>query len=145
MKLSKKIKGSVYAERILIKTKKGRELLLKYSGYTKDRRCIAQPQMLSIKEFHQLCQIICSDGFDVLAQLIERIAKECDELTAPKAYRKFFAELARNSPACGMVQIAGCRQTSEILHSISKGSINIFSSENHRLLTTLKEKVPHPY
>jgi len=48
---SEKIKGSVHAERILIKTKKGQELLLKYSGYTKARRCIAQPQKLSTKEF----------------------------------------------------------------------------------------------
>ena len=68
--LQKKIKGSVHAERILIKTKNGWELLLKYSGYTKDRKCIALPQKLSTKEFCQLCQTLRSDG---LAQLIERI------------------------------------------------------------------------
>jgi len=120
------IKGSVHAERILVKTKKGRELLLKFSGYTKDRRCITQPQQLSTKEFHQLCQILCLDGFEALSQLIERIVKESGKLTASKPYRKFLAEIARNSPACGMIQIAGCRQACEILHLLSKGSVNIF-------------------
>ena len=139
---SENIKGSVHAERILVKAKKGRELLLKYSGFTKDRRCITQPQELSTREFRQLCQTLRLDGFEALAQLIERIAKESGELTAPKAYRKFFAEVARNSPACGMVQIAGCRQTCEIIRLISNNSVDIFSSENHRLLTTLQQKAP---
>lgn len=48
------IQGSNHAERTLIKYPTGRVLLLKYSGYTCDRKRIAWPQLLSPSEFKQL-------------------------------------------------------------------------------------------
>ena len=52
------IKGSRHVERVLIKSKKARDLLLKYSGYRRDRKPIAHPQMVTIKEFNQLVKLL---------------------------------------------------------------------------------------
>ena len=136
------IKGSAHVDRVLIKSKRVRDMLLKYSGYRRDRKPIACPQMVTIKEFDQLVKLLRSDGFSSLAQLLDKLEKKYHERTAPKPYRKFFSEIARNTPACGMVQIAGCKQTCSTLHAITKKSIDIFSPKHHRLWKDLSEKAP---
>ena len=54
-------------------------------------------------------------------------------------YRNFFL---KNTLACGMVQIAGCKQTCSTLYAITKKSIDIFSPKNHRLWKNLCGKAP---
>ena len=44
------IKGSAHVDRVLIKSKRARDMLLKYSGYRRDRKPIACPQMVTIKK-----------------------------------------------------------------------------------------------
>ena len=87
------IKGSAHVDRVLIKSKRARDMLLKYSGYRRDRKPIACPQMVTIKEFDQLVKLLRSDGFSSLAQLLDKLEKNYHERTAPKPYRKFFLKL----------------------------------------------------
>ena len=61
------IKGSAHVERVLIKSKKAWDLLLKYSDYRRDRKPIAYPQMIITKEFNQLVKLLQSDDFLSLA------------------------------------------------------------------------------
>ena len=136
------IKGSTHSDRVLIKSKKARDLLLKYSGYRRDRKPFTCPEMLTIKEFDQLIKLLRSDGFLALAQLLDTLEKKYHGRIAPQPYRKFFFEIARNSPACRMVQIVGCKQTCDTLHAITEQSIDIFSSENHHLWKNIYEKAP---
>ena len=48
------IQGSCHSDRVMLKTRKSRELLLKYSGYSRDRKCIRNPKHLTPSEFRQL-------------------------------------------------------------------------------------------
>ncbi len=73
------IRGSAHSERTLVRTKRAREFLLKYSGYSKDRKRLARPQSLTLKEFSQLCKGLRTDGFVALAQLLERLENESDQ------------------------------------------------------------------
>ena len=45
------VKGSLHPDRVLIKTKKARCLLLQYSCFKRDRKPIVCPQKLSDEEF----------------------------------------------------------------------------------------------
>ena len=38
------VQGSSHGEHVLVRSTKGRELLLKYSGFTRDRKRIARPK-----------------------------------------------------------------------------------------------------
>ena len=84
------IKGSAHSDRVLIKSKKARDLLLKYSGYRRDRKPFTCPEMLTIKEFDQLIKLLHSDGFLALAQLLDTLEKKYHGRIAPKPYRNFF-------------------------------------------------------
>ena len=84
------IKGSRHVERVLIKSKKARDLLLKYSGYRIDRKPIAHPQMVTIKEFNQLVKLLQSDGFLSLAQLLDKLEKNITKKQHQNHTRNFF-------------------------------------------------------
>ena len=87
------IKGSTHSDRVLIKSKKARDLLLKYSGYRRDRKPFTCPEMLTIKEFDQFIKLLRSDGFLALAQLLDTLEKKYHGRIAPQPYRKFFPKL----------------------------------------------------
>ena len=67
------IVGSKHADRVLLRSPKSCELLLKYAGVTKDRKKIKQPKPLSQAEMKALCSSINKDGFTSLATLIQRL------------------------------------------------------------------------
>ncbi len=136
------IEGITHAERTLVTMPKARDLLLKFSGYSKDRKRLARPRELSHVEFRQLCQSLRKDGFRVLADLIERLELESGRKVAPNPYREFLSELARNSPACGTVQVAGNNDALKALRLLARGSVNIFSSRNHRYLSIVQQSAP---
>jgi len=52
----------------------------------------------------------------------------------------FLSETAKTMSACGMVQIAGCKQTYSSLYAITKKSIDTFSPKNHHLWKDLPRK-----
>ena len=105
--------------------------LLKYSGFTRDRKQIAQPKQLTTTEFRQLCQSL-EDGFNSLSALLKRLKEQTHKSQAPDEYRSFLAEVALYSPACGMIQIGGDDQASAAILQVAQGTLNIFSSEHHQ-------------
>ena len=90
------IQGSSHGERVLVRSTKGRELLLKYSGFTRDRKRIARPKQLTTTEFRQLCQSLEEDGFNSLSALLKRLKEQTHKAQAPDEYRSFLAEVARS-------------------------------------------------
>ena len=116
---------------MLVRSTKGRELLLKYSGFTQDRKRIARPKQLTTTEFRQLCQSLEEDGFNSLSALLKRLKEQTHKAQAPDEYRSFLAEVARRSPACGMIQIGGDDQASAAILQVAQGTLDIFSSEHH--------------
>ena len=136
------VKGSLHSDRVLIKTARARYLLLQYSCFKRDRKPVACPQKLTDKEFKQLTEILHSDGFVALEKLLLKIEDQHQERLAPVPYRKFLSEIARNSPACGMVQIAGCKQACDVLKRIANRSIDVFLPENACHWSLLSENAP---
>ena len=136
------IKGSSHVDRVLIKTKKARDLLLQYSCFKRDRKPIVCPQKLTDVEFKQLTEILHSDGFIALEKLLLKIEDEHQEKLAPVLYRRFFSEIARNAPACGMVQIAGCKEACDTLKKVANRSIDVFMPQNSYYWNLLSKKAP---
>ena len=97
------IEGSTHTDRILLRSSQARNLLLEYSGFTKDRKVISRPKQLTLAEFNQLCHSL-KDGFHFLATLLRRLKQQTCKYLAPEEYRSFLAEVARSSPACGLIQ-----------------------------------------
>ena len=135
------IKRSSHGERVLVWSTKGRELLLKYSGFTRDRKRITRPKQLTTTEFRQLCQSLEEDGFNSLSALLKRLKRQTSKSLAPDEYRSFLAEVARCSPACGMIQISGDDQASAAILRVAQGTLNIFSSEHHQELLTVQRQL----
>ena len=92
--------------RVFICSTKGRELLLKYSGFTKDRKKLKHEKLLSSNELHTMLSLIEQDS-KALAKLITHIQNGKNDTVAPIPYNELFAELARNSPVCGTFQYCG--------------------------------------
>ena len=105
--------GSKYSDHIIVHSAHGRELLLKYSGYTKDRKRLIVPIALEISEFKTLLNLLEKDSI-ALAKLIKSIQNESSSLTAPSEY----IEIACNFPACGIFQYLGNEEVIEILKNI---------------------------
>ena len=120
---------------------KAQSLLLKYSGYTKDRRCLKPHKELSRSEFRELCHLTSSD-FPSLSSFFTKLCSDTEKAKSPSEYREFLAELARNSPACGIFQIRGEQQIINTISLIVSGSIDIFKSTNHSHLAALQTTVP---
>ena len=129
---------SRHQERILISSVKARSLLLKYSGYTKDHKCLKPHKELTRPEFRELCHLICSD-FPSLSSFLTKL---CSDTGKAKSPSEFFAELARNSPACGKFQIRGEQQVFDTISLIVSDSIDVFKSTNHSHLVVLQTTVP---
>ena len=67
--------GSRHSDRVLLKSRKSRELLLTYSGYMKDRKHLQSPVELTAAEFHQMKKFLHDEGAKPLADLI-RLSSE---------------------------------------------------------------------
>ena len=119
---------------VLLHQPKTRNLLLKYSGITSDRKKIRNPKSLTQIEFSSLKASISKEGFQALADLLARL-NSCRTRTCPEAYRVFLSEIARNSPACGLLQL-GCGrvadETQEVLEQISRNALDIQDSTNSK-------------
>ena len=115
------VQGSSHSSRIMLKSRKSRELLLKYSGYNRDRKCIQNPKNLSPSEFKQLLALLKKEGALPLAQVISHISSESHQRRASQPYREIMYELSLNTPVCGMIQIAGNSEALEAIRLISSG------------------------
>ena len=135
------IYGSKHSDYTFIHSPKGRELLLKYSGYTKDRKRIPDHKAISKTEWQNMCCLLEKDSKN-LVNLIVDLQKDQDLLTAQSPYSELFAELARNSPTCGIFQYCGNQKMLEVLTNITSGHLNIFDSANHTAFDLLQECVP---
>ena len=102
------LSGTKHKDRVLIQQPKTRQLLAKYSGITSDRKKIKNPKSLTQSEFSSLK---AKEGFQALADLLTHLNSSRTR-TCPEAYRVFLSEIARNSPACGLLQL-GCDRVAE--------------------------------
>ena len=135
------IVGSHHHERVLISFVKAQSLLLKYSGYTKDCKCLKPHKELTRCKFRELCHLTCSD-FPSLSSFLTKLNSDTKKAKSPPQYQEFFAELARNSPACGIFQIRGEQQIFDTISLVVSGSIDVFKSSNHSHLAVLQIRVP---
>ena len=67
------LKGSEHADRVLLKSLKSRELLLKYSGYSKQRQSLSSNSGLTLAEFSQLQNLCRKEGCNELLELISHL------------------------------------------------------------------------
>ena len=78
---------------------------------------------LTQSEFSSLKASLSNEGFHSLADLLTHLNSGHTRI-CPEAYRAFLSELARNSPACGLLQL-GCtgitEETKQILEHVSRG------------------------
>ena len=93
--------GSKHNDRVFVHSTKGRELLLRYSGYSKDRKKLSTHSYISANDFKTLVTLLEKDS-TALSKLVDQLYKDTGEPVAPFPYSKFFSELARNSPVCGI-------------------------------------------
>ena len=127
---------------MLLKTRRSRALLLKYSGYTPDRKCLKSPSDLTLAEFRELKSLLHKEGASPLANLLERLWQETRKRTSPQVYREFLCELSKSTPVCGMLQAAGNQDALHIVNAIATGSFDITNSANHKQLSILQEHIP---
>ena len=86
-----------------------------YSGYTKDRK---RPVELTAAKFRQMKKFLHEEGAKPLADLISRLSSESGCHTSPQPFREFLSELSRNSPVCGLLQVAGSDEVLGIMEAI---------------------------
>ena len=118
---SQPIPGSSHTNRVMLKSQKSRELLLKYSGYSRDRKCLHNPKSLTPSEIKQLQSLLRKEGAVKLAQVINPPESENNHRQAPKSYREFLYELSLNTPVCGILQIAGNEEAIRVVQLVAMG------------------------
>ena len=95
---------------------------------------------LTQSEFSSLKASLSNEGFHSLADLLTHLNSGHTRI-CPEAYRAFLSELARNSPACGLLQL-GCtgitEETKQILEHVSSKVISIQDSANSQQLAHLQ-------
>ena len=79
------VQGSSHTNRVLLKSCKSRALLLKYSGYSRDRKCIQNPKNLTASEL----QVLLKKRASTLAQAIRHPSSETHHRQAPQPYREW--------------------------------------------------------
>lgn len=135
------IRGSKHGDRVLLRSRRSRELLLKYSGYTKDRKRQQSPKELTTTEFRQLQKLLKEEGATTLTSLITRLVSESKCRSSPESFREFFSELSRNTPVCGLLQAAGSNDVLSIIDAIASG-VDISQPSHRGQLKLLQEHVP---
>ncbi len=135
--------GTKHEERILIRSPKARELLLKFTGITRDRKMLHNPNPLTETEVKSLCSSHKNEQFKCLADLVSRVISETRSRTCPEPYREFLSEIARSSPACGLLQLGSeTEKVKSILLKVASNTIDIQDSTNHHDLTALQVNAP---
>jgi len=135
------VKGSEHADRVLLKSLKSRELLLKYSGYSKQRQCLSSNSGLTLAEFSQLQNLCRKEGCNELSELISHLSAGQNPKVSPAEYKEFFSELSRCSPVCGTFQIAGNLQALEAIEKVCTGQ-NIKHPSKLSYLKAIQEHAP---
>jgi len=69
-----------HSQWVLLKTVKSRDLLLHYSGFTKDRK---NPKQLTMIQFRQMLKLMRDEGATILADIVNRLFIETGQRTAP--------------------------------------------------------------
>ena len=133
--------GSRHSVQVLLKSRKSRELLLTYSGYTKDRKGQQSPTELTATEFRQLKKLLQDEGPKPLAELISRLSSESGCRSSPQPFREFLSELSHNSPVCGLLQVAGNQEVLTIMEAIASG-VDVTQSPRREQLKLLQQKAP---
>ena len=135
------VTGSKHSDHVPLPSAKARQLLLKFSGMTKDGKKVLNPQPLTLTEFREMCRLIYRT-FPVLAMYIEELVQDSDRRLSPAHCQWFFNELSRNGPACGMFQLGRNPELIEAIRQVVSGEINIFDSLYHLQLTMLQQHAP---
>ena len=96
-------------------------MLLKYSGYSKQRQCLGVNSGLNQAEFSQLKKLCKKEQCNELAELLDYLSAGQNPKISPPEYMEFFSELSRCSPVCGTFQVAGNPQAIEAIKTICAG------------------------
>ena len=127
-----------HVDRVLLKSPRFRELLLKYTGITRDRKKIRSPKPFTQSEMKTLCSNIHKDDFDSLVSLIDHLSTQTGKHTCLEPYREFLSEISRNSPACDLLQLGNNREVVNSLQKLAQNSINIQDTSSHCELRLFK-------
>ncbi|XP_078661027.1 uncharacterized protein LOC144905304 isoform X2 [Branchiostoma floridae x Branchiostoma belcheri] len=134
------VRGSKHSDRVFIRSEKARRLLLQYSGSRRGTK--GKSAGLSKEDMGVLLQLLDAEGRQDLAAILYRLREEGGDHLAPAGYSKFFAELARNTPVCGMLQISGDNKAIKMAKKVAKGQL-IPGEESHgKYFSYLQKKAP---
>ena len=135
------VQGSSHATRVMLKSKESRQLLQKYSGYTRERKCARNPKQLTPSEFKRLQSLLTKEGASSLVQLITRLSQRAQLRIAPLPYHELFFELSLNTPICGILQVAGSDEAIRVIRLLAKG-VDIRQSCYQQQLKLLQDRAP---
>ena len=152
------ITGSHHADRVLLRSPDARNLLLHFSGYTRDRKRLHTPQQLSASDLRQLICLLEGEELDALAQMVKRLVRENKTRLASEPYRAFRTEYSCVWNAPGQyihndyntinnitlfsLQVVGRADVVHTIAAIASGDVDIFDSHNHRELLLLQQNAP---
>lgn len=127
------LKGSKHSDRVLIYLSKARELLLKFSGISRDRKKLQNCKSLTQRDLTCLHEALVKDRLKYIAESISRLRSEDQNNLCPEPYRNFISELARKSPVCGLLQPGGNQDVYKVLHQVASVDLNIQDSACYQL------------
>ena len=139
------LKGSKHKDRVLINDPKARSLLMKYTSVSSDRKKLLNQPGITRSEFKSLKASLRKNGFASLVDLLSRLhTTTARVLKCPNEYRVFLSEIARNSPACGLLQPARIyfEEVIAILKKIAESKLDICDSRNSHQLHILQTNAP---
>ncbi|XP_078659981.1 uncharacterized protein LOC144904724 [Branchiostoma floridae x Branchiostoma belcheri] len=143
------IQGSDHKERVFIPVPQTRVLLSQYAGVNprqKKRGKALRPNALSPQQYRELVNSLSTvPHLSSLATLLQRLSCNGSNRMAPGPYKKFLSELAKNSPLCGMLQIAHSEaegSTKAVVRSVVQNRVNLFDSGNAALFERLRGEAP---
>ncbi|XP_078700649.1 uncharacterized protein LOC144927205 [Branchiostoma floridae x Branchiostoma belcheri] len=121
---SPKVAGSSHADRVFVKTKQARDLLLRFSGEKRGQKA-GSKNGLSERELSNLVSLLDKEGHRELCRVVKRLRSEGGGRVAPTTYRKILSELAKNSPVSGIVQTGEDVEAVELIRRLGKGEIGL--------------------
>ncbi|XP_066272071.1 uncharacterized protein [Branchiostoma lanceolatum] len=147
---SNTVQGSRHSDRVFLTSEKARRLLLQYSGSKRGTRGMSKG--LSEEEMKTLLGLLEVENRQDIADIIRRLLEGDDGhgkgddgdpvRMAPAGYSGFFAELARYTPVCGMLQIAGDDIAMKIAKKVAKGKILLGQERYGEYFSYLQKKAP---
>ena len=134
---------SKHSDRVFLHSVKGQELLMKYSGYSKDQKRLRSPKPLTRSKLQSILRFVEKES-KALCDLISSQQEGTNPNTAPHTCWKLFTELVRNSPVCGTFQFFGNEEVIDSLRKDCRRSVQIiFDSINHNQLYLLQLPAAH--